>query len=797
MNANFITSNANISSLTGSYANSVSTNLGILNSFSTNTINKLSSIVSSLQSTISVAKWANYPAISSIQMSNNSIVNLSNLTFSNIQSGTSQPLLTLNYNVKTVDDYSSRTCLTYNDIGFLRRGNATNTVATFNQYQTSYYRGNDDFITTIYPEFSNGYMLYEFKSQDGAFDIIKPIASDWSLFQAEHTVDLSQNDLIGVNNFSNNASYYYDINTSNFIEFRYAPNNYFSYYDINTSNFIPIASEWSQFGASQNVEIDNFNLLNINTAYTSNIGFYNPFMSNNSILSYTGSFQITDSNSNSFPQLSYYPEGGGILRYLAQDWSYYNAEVDLSMNNLNINNANVVSMNALQFPNLNQIFGSNDGILYIQNSTSFCNNSIGNIDSIYVDYINRNQNGNITIYSDINMSYYSISNASNISVNYDISANRIFTSSINTLATQLQDLSNNSTINTALLTSEAFYDSPGNFSNFYTISANKYPFIIRDISSNTLGIISDILVLGNLYGANFSPYFNSNSILSYNNGLTSQAVASDWYLYSPQATIDWNYQNLINAGLVDTRNLTLEDAGSGSNGNLTYSGTSNDVLLNGIPVSATWSNNISGTINYNNSVISNINTVYVNGSVVNTGGGSELDNFATWVLDGYGTGSPSYVTYNGNRLEYIIGGSGVQQVANLNDITALSNNTIHYVSSTTISTNKTVANATSNIVSYTNISLANGTYNIQYYYNALNHNNNNFSIVAQLSNSTRGIIYYDSNAGANITTTYIAKSGITSVFSTQNYTFTLQVISQSGNTVTLSNACVVISKLPI
>ena len=90
-----------------------------------------------------------------------------------------------------------------------------------------------------------------------------------------------------------------------------------------------------------------------------------------------------------------------------------------------------------------------------------------------------------------------------------------------------------------------------------------------------------------------------------------------------------------------------------------------------------------------------------------------------------------------------------------------------------------------------------GTYNIQYYYNALNHNNNNFSIVAQLSNSTRGIIYYDSNAGANITTTYIAKSGITSVFSTQNYTFTLQVISQTGNTVTLSNACVVISKLPI
>ena len=192
----------------------------------------------------------------------------------------------------------------------------------------------------------------------------------------------------------------------------------------------------------------------------------------------------------------------------------------------------------------------------------------------------------------------------------------------------------------------------------------------------------------------------------------------------------------------------------------------------------------------NNLNVNNINcqNISVAGSVLNSLGTGELDNFPTWVLTGYLTSSPRYITYNGNRIYYDFG-SGTQNVANLNDI-------ITYPCNSNFTTNKTVANATSNIIYFSNVSLSAGTYNVHYSFNGLNHNNSNVVVSATLSNSSR-VAFIDSNSGASITSVYSGRSGICVIPTTANYTFNLTVASASGNTITLSNAVAVISRLPL
>jgi hypothetical protein len=183
------TATVNTSNLVGAYANAISTQIGYIAASLSNTSNALSNIQPS--------NWSYFPSLIDVDFANFSLKNVRDLVFSNYQPGTTAPFLKLSYDVQQVDDFTTRTCLAFNDVGFMRRSPITNAVITFNQYQTSYFRGGDDVITSIYPDFTFGYMMYEMNTQDED-PIVNAIASDWWRFASEGAVDFANNSINNV-----------------------------------------------------------------------------------------------------------------------------------------------------------------------------------------------------------------------------------------------------------------------------------------------------------------------------------------------------------------------------------------------------------------------------------------------------------------------------------------------------------------------------------------------------------------------------------------------------------------------
>ena len=623
--------------------------------------------------------------------------------------------------------------------------------------------------------------------------------------RVNNALDLQENNIFNVNLLSTTANVSF-INATNIQ----------GYIDISNNNNV-LLSYYGSFSTPSILSFFSSALHFNNTAYLTEI-YGNIITMNNALTHYNAR-----NNTSTIDILELYSTINKVFiaidvsnnfitsNLVSYDWAMTPAITDVSLGNNNL-----FSTNSIQLTNANPIyFDLSENAIALHNDLDLSGNTafVRTLEartSVLTDNLAVYSQPSILVQGNLDFNIaYSIKNTIDISNN-----NNILTSSITTKAIQFQDLSGVSTINTSYLNTTALYDSNGLYLNAYAMNADNRPFLLRDISNNQSLLIGDIVGGGNLSVSSFinmteidpggfgdiNQIFNSNGLLCYNSFRGSNYVASDW---SNIISNDINFQQYNVYGINNlSNNASFYSIPNTSdfmefryyNGYFCYSNTF-------IPVASDWYKLMPSatTINYSNNSFSNVGAIFTNGSIVgNVGNGTELNEFPTLVFSGTNTANPNYIAYplSGNRIQYRVGTSGLQNIANLNDIPTIPS-TITYISSTTLSTNRTIANATSNIVLYSNISLANGTYNIEYWYNAVNHNNNTFSIVTQLSNSTRGIIFYDSNAGANITTAYYGKSGITSIYSTANYTFQIQVISGVGNTTVLSNLTCVISKLPI
>ena len=542
---------------------------------------------------------------------------------------------------------------------------------------------------------------------------ITQVASDWWNFLAQGDVNINGNNLNGVNTIDvtqiqlpylntitgNDAGELVIQNTTTF-----ANNSISQVNTIQVDAIHPNQNGYIDFGLT--------NIQDINGVYPNYVGIPDPFGGYTWDLSYTGANTITDPYGTTFPQLSYYPDGGGSLRYLAQDWSYYGQETSYSANHNSITDISAISLNTLQF------FDSS-------------NNSATSIASEALP---------------------------------DIGLNILSFDGIPTVITY-----------------------PFEYS---IISASEF------LSSNGVSIYSQ----DTAQNIQFHLPLGAGNYLSYTDtlGNTTQ-VASDWYAFSPQGSVDFNLQNINNVGQITSRVSALYDAGTGNYGNLQF--TNGNLQLNSVPVASTWSNYISSDINFSNVNLLNVNGVNVNGNIMGTQDSSELDNFTTWVLGGYNTSAITYVTTDfSSRLVYMVNGGTVQKVANLNDVATVSSNIVTYP----VVSNYTSAGISTNGIFQlvnSNVSLTTGHYKLSYSACGNNTTSSNWSIIswvrAGTSNGANKL--YLTTPGSTVDTVqkYLTNSGLLYLSSNGTYNVFMEMSNYSGSALTLSNVNLILEKYPV
>jgi len=153
--------------------------------------------------------------------------------------------------------------------------------------------------------------------------------------------------------------------------------------------------------SSININTNNISTNNISTNYlfASNISTINlraSTISTNLLFSrFVSSLQMQTSSiilkSGTSPGYLYASDDGQTLFLNSTSVGTWvsKATSDLNMCNYNINNANTVNMNTLQFPSMNSIVGNASG-LFIQNNTNFGNNNINNINNLATASLNIN-----------------------------------------------------------------------------------------------------------------------------------------------------------------------------------------------------------------------------------------------------------------------------------------------------------------------------------------------------------------------------------------------------------------------
>ena len=262
-------------------------------------------------------------------------------------------------------------------------------------------------------------------------------------------------------------------------------------------------------------------------------------------------------------------------------------------------------------------------------------------------------------------------------------------------------------------------------------------------------------------GIKFSDYYNDLSgYIVYNNG--------DFKI---NQTLDMSQMNVKNVNIVHTDNIVSRDG--------------------------VMDISVKNNLNMCNTDLKNVGNINVAGSVINTTGTGELDNFPTWVLMNANFPNATFATLNtGNgRLSFVYNGASSNDFAYTSDL-----NFTTFPFSSNFTANKTIgASAFSNVFSNASLAL-NGSYRVSYSFTGLAHVTSAFYIKTTLiRNSDSHPIFSQSNDGSIVSAPYFGNQGICLASNAGTYTLLVSLSNYQGgaNTIVLSNGMVSLEKLSI
>ena len=282
----------------------------------------------------SASNWSLYPAISTVDISNNIISNVDTILVNSISSATSgytdfvNNVNFQNNRIFAVTDLQvdSISANNYGVIDFPNGVNFLNGVDFCNNYTYNHYADNYNDLNDMgqFTGLSNAlisyYGYFSYYNSNTPYPV--PIAADWWNFQANGTVDMNLNSINNINGLQLVATYPYYANMNLSYSFNTFPdpmNGFTGTYEI------------------FNIDGQPFSLLNTLTGLFTIPNLYTlVFPDYNSNYN---TYLYANSNDNDRFYYNIYDNNSGITlsnKAIAQDWSFYAAENTLVMNNNDI-----------------------------------------------------------------------------------------------------------------------------------------------------------------------------------------------------------------------------------------------------------------------------------------------------------------------------------------------------------------------------------------------------------------------------------------------------------------------------
>ena len=289
----------------------------------------------------SASNWSLYPAISTVDISNNIISNVDTILVNSISSATSgytdfvNNVNFQNNRIFAVTDLQvdSISANNYGVIDFPNGVNFLNGVDFCNNYTYNHYADNYNDLNDMgqFTGLSNAlisyYGYFSYYNSNTPYPV--PIAADWWNFQANGTVDMNFNSINNINGLQLVATYPYYANMNLSYSFNTFPdpmNGFTGTYEI------------------FNIDGQPFSLLNTLTGLFTIPNLYTlVFPDYNSNYN---TYLYANSNDNDRFYYNIYDNNSGITlsnKAIAQDWSFYAAENTLVMNNNDIISIHAIS----------------------------------------------------------------------------------------------------------------------------------------------------------------------------------------------------------------------------------------------------------------------------------------------------------------------------------------------------------------------------------------------------------------------------------------------------------------------
>ena len=426
------------------------------------------------------------------------------------------------------------------------------------------------------------------------------------------------------------------------------------------------------------------------------------------------------------------------------------------------------------------------GTFSINANTNLNGNDLSGVRHLYVDNIGSATTTAVAFQNQIDMSALDIQSVGTIHLDY-------FTGYNGDRISALCDLDMNSynILNCPILTANLIRPYNQTFIDFYSAMLSNIAYTYSQGSWYSIPDTSDYQLVRSVawpdIGSGVPPFYIAYS----SNATDFTPIAADWSAFPASQLVNLSYNSLAGVAAVNFFNgASIAETLYGGNN---YLYLNNQTIVNGNVVisnglenpTLTFDSGKQAYIDFYENFRFSCNVDMSNNDI------SNINQLATKNLSLYNVScnvSGIVTCGSNNRIQYSINSGVTENIANVNDI-------ITYKGNQRFTTNKTVAGVTSNILSFTMSNLSTGIYNIQYSYNGINHNNNNFTVRGVLSNTN--IIFDNTDNGSSVATIYTGRSGIGVISSSGNYTFSLVVVSQTGNTVTFSNAVAIVSQLPI